>query len=69
MQSAHNSAADEIHEEMAQMRTELGLALKHVTRGGKKVNAVNYLSKSAPPTDEYYYEEDPYAVNEKPGCF
>ena len=31
MQSTHNPATDEIREEMAQMRTELGLVLKHVT--------------------------------------
>ena len=31
MQSTHNPATDEIREKMAQMRTELGLVLKHVT--------------------------------------
>ena len=45
------------------MRTELGLVLQHVTRGAKKVNAVNYLTKPPPPVDEFYYEEDSYAVN------
>ena len=31
VQSAHNPATNEIRDEMAQMRTELGLVLKHVT--------------------------------------
>ena len=47
---------------MALMKTELGLVLKHVTRGAEKVNVVNYLSKPPLSTDEYYYEEDCYAV-------
>ena len=46
MQSTHNQATDEIREEMAQMRTELGLVLKHVTGGPGKINDVNYLSKN-----------------------
>ena len=64
MQSTHNPSTDDIHEEMAQMRTELELALKHITRGAEKINAVNYLSKLPPPNDERYYAEDSYAVNE-----
>ena len=50
---------------MDQMRTELGLVLKHVTSGAEKVNAVNYFSKPPPMIDEYYYEGDSYAVNKK----
>ena len=65
VQSTHNPATDEIREEMAQMRTELGLVLKHVIGGAEKINAVNYLSKPPPPNDECYYEEDSYAVNEQ----
>ena len=30
MQATHNPATDKIRQEMAQMRTELGLVLKHV---------------------------------------
>ena len=33
VQSTHNPAIDEIREEMSQMRTELGLVLKHITWG------------------------------------
>ena len=67
VQSTHNPTTDEIREEMAQMRTELGLVLKHVTGVVEKINAVNYLSK--PPKDECYYAEDTYAVNEQTGGF
>ena len=69
MQSTHNPATEEIREEMAQMITELGLVLKHVTGGAEKINAVNYLSKPPPPNDECYYAEDTYAVNEQMGGF
>ena len=33
VQSTHNPATYEIREEMAQMKTELGLVLKYITRG------------------------------------
>lgn len=69
VQSVHNPTTDEIHEEMAQMRTDLRFVLKHVTWGAEKVNAVNYLSRPLLPTDEYYYEEDSYVVNEHTGSF
>ena len=69
VQSTHNPATYEICEEMAQMRTDLGLVLKYVTGGAEKINAVNYLSKPPPQNDECYYKEDSYAVNEQTGGF
>ena len=63
MQSTHNPATDDNREEMAQMRTELGLVLKHITGGAEKINAVNYMAKPPPPNDECYYAEDTYEVN------
>ena len=69
VQSTHNPATDEIREEMAQMRTELGSVLKHVIGGAKKINAFNYFAKPPPPNDECYYAEDTYAVNEQTGGF
>ena len=62
VQASHNPIADEIHEEMSQMRTELGWVLKHVTSGAENVNAVNCLAKPPLPVDEYYYEEDSFAL-------
>ncbi|WMV13812.1 hypothetical protein MTR67_007197 [Solanum verrucosum] len=38
IQAPNNQPADEIREEMAQMRTELGLVLKHVTKGSEKID-------------------------------
>ena len=67
MQFTHNPATDEIVEEMAKMRTELGLVLKHVIGGAEKINTVNYLAKPPPPNAECYYAEDTYAVNEQTG--
>ena len=64
VQSTPNPATDEIREEMAQMRTDLGLVLKHITGCVEKINGVNYLYKLPPPNDECYYEKDSHAVNE-----
>ena len=58
----------EIREEMAQMRTKLGLVLKRITRDVEKINVVNYLSKRPPLNDECYYAEDFYVVNEQTGA-
>ena len=69
VQSTHNPATDVLREEMAHMRTDLGLVLKHITRGAEKINVVNYLYKSPPPNDECYYAEDFCAVNEPTGGF
>ena len=62
VRATYNFAADEIREEMTQMRIEIRLILKHLNEGAEKVNAVNYLTKQQLPVDEYYYEEDTYAV-------
>ena len=56
MQATHNLVAEEIREEMNQMKTKLELVLKHITSGAEKVNTVKYLTKPPPPADKYYYE-------------
>ena len=67
--STNNQPADEILEEIAQMRTELGLVLKHMSGGVEKVNIVNYLTRNPPPLEKYYYEEEAYVVNDYMGSF
>ena len=69
VQSTHNLATDEIREEMALMRYELGLVLKHVTGGVEKINVANYLSKPPPSNNECYYEKNSNAVNKQMGHF
>ena len=64
MQATHKPAADEIRVEVTQIRTKLGLVLKHVIGGAGKVNGVNYFTKPPPPVDEFYNEKDSYEVNE-----
>ena len=53
VKSINNPTTNEMHEELSQMRTELGLVLKHVNGGAEKVNAINYLTKPSPVVDEY----------------
>ena len=67
VQSTHNPATYEIREEMSQMKTKLGLVLKHITSGAEKINTVNYMSKPPPQNDECYYVVDSNAVNKKSG--
>ncbi|XP_069154458.1 uncharacterized protein [Solanum lycopersicum] len=43
------------------------VGVKTCQRGVEKVNVVSYLDKPPPLVDEYYYEEDSYAVNEQMG--
>lgn len=40
---------NDIHEKMAQIRTNLGLVLMHVSVAAKKVKAKNHLTVNPPP--------------------
>lgn len=57
IQATQNQPKDDIGEEMAQLRTEIGLLLKHLNGSAEKLNAMNYL------VDEYIYEKDLNLVN------
>ena len=65
VKDANNPTTKEMHEEVSKIRTDLGLVLEHVSRGAKKINMVNYLTKPPSPLDEYYYKEYFYVVNEQ----
>lgn len=62
IQATNNQAADEIHEQMVQMRTELGLVLKDVAREDENVNALKYLTIPPQPMEEYYYQEATFNI-------
>ena len=57
VQVIKNPTSDEMCEEFAKMRTELGLVLKHVSGGVHKVNVVECLTIPPLPVDVYYYED------------
>uniref|UniRef100_M1DKR6 Integrase core domain containing protein n=1 Tax=Solanum tuberosum TaxID=4113 RepID=M1DKR6_SOLTU len=40
-----------------------------VKGGAEKVNAVNYLTRNPLMVEEFYHEEDAYAVNDQAGGF
>uniref|UniRef100_M1DV40 Integrase core domain containing protein n=1 Tax=Solanum tuberosum TaxID=4113 RepID=M1DV40_SOLTU len=68
VQTSPSQSNDDIREEMAQLRTEIALVLKHVSGSAKKVNDVNYQTKTL-PADEYIYEEDANLANDRTGGF
>lgn len=43
--------------------------LKHVNEAADKMNAVHYLTRPPQVAEEYYYEEDAYAVHDQMGGF
>uniref|UniRef100_M1DKL1 Integrase core domain containing protein n=1 Tax=Solanum tuberosum TaxID=4113 RepID=M1DKL1_SOLTU len=53
-----------MRQKVAQLRTDVGLVLKHLVLGAEKFNAVNYQNR-APPRDDYGYEEDAYYVHDQ----
>uniref|UniRef100_M1E184 Integrase core domain containing protein n=1 Tax=Solanum tuberosum TaxID=4113 RepID=M1E184_SOLTU len=64
VQVAPTQSNGDIREEMAQLRIEVGLVLKHVSENAEKVNVVNYYNR-APPVDEHIYNEDVNLVNDQ----
>lgn len=47
------------------MRIDLELVLNHVCGGVENVNAMNYLTRTPPPSQLCYDVEDAYALNDK----
>lgn len=43
----------------------MGWVLKHVSRGVEKVNVVNYLTRTPQPSEDCYYKEVAYALNDQ----
>lgn len=68
VQTGPSQSNDDIREEKAQLRIEIGLVLKYVSGSAEKVIDVSYQTRAL-PDDEYIYEEDANLVNDQMVCF